>query len=158
MYGQNKADNDIDKYGRGKVEVISIGATTRSLTAEESGAYCLFAAAGASQYNLPAPAAGLEFTFVTQVTATSDHVIATNTLNTDGFLGGVISCSAGASADSFAADADGSNDHITLNGSTTGGIAGTRIHVVAIDSENWAVDGQCVTSGTSATCFGDAQL
>ena len=128
------------------------------LTEDDSGSYCLFAAAAATAVTLPAPAVGLEFTFDTTVTATADHVIKTATLNTDGYLGGVVSCSTGASADSFSADADGSNDHITLNGSTTGGLAGTRIHVVCIDGENWAVDGQIVTSGTSSTPFGDAQL
>ena len=158
LYGQNKADDDINVYGRGKVNIIANGGTDVSLTAEDSGAVCLFDTAGASSFKLPAPAAGLAFTFVNTITCTADHVIKTNTLNTDGFLGGVVSCSTGASADSFSADADGSNDHITLNGSTTGGLAGSRIHCVAIDSENWAVNGQLVTSGTSATCFGDDQL
>ena len=158
MYGQNKADNDIDVFGRGKVNVIASGGGASVLSADDSGAFCLFDTAATSSFQLPAPAVGLEFTFVNTITCVADHVIRTNTLDTDGFLGGVVSCSGGASADSFAADADGSNDHITFNGSTTGGIAGTRLHVVAIDSENWAVDGQIVTTGTSATCFGDAQL
>lgn len=129
------------------------------LTADDSGAYCLFAAAAATAVTLPAPAAGLEFTFVTTVTATADHVVKTATLNTDGFLGGVLTNSTTAGqADCFSADADGSNDFITLNGSTTGGLAGSRIHVVCIDGENWAVDGQLVATGTAATCFGDAQI
>ena len=160
MYGQNKAANDIDLYGRGKVEVIASGGGDRVLTAEQSGAVCLFDTAGASSFALPAPVAGLEFTFVNTITATSDHVIKTNTLNTDGFLGGVGSTNTTIAngGDAFSADADGSNDHITLDGSTTGGLAGTRIHVVAIDTENWAVDGLVISTGTSATCFGDAQL
>ena len=141
-----------------KVKVKSVGDATTTLTAADSGCYCLFDNADASTVVLPAPVAGLEFTFVTTVTATSDHVIKTATLNTDGFLGGVVACSTGGSADSFSADADGSNDFITLNGSTTGGLAGTRIHVCCIDGENWAVDGQVVSSGTSATCFADAQI
>ena len=157
-YGSNSAGNDIDVFGRGKVNMIANGGIAKVLSADDSGAYCLFDTAGASSFILPAPAAGIEFTFVNTITCTADHVIRTNTLDTDGFLGGVVSCSGGASADSFAADASGSNDHITLNGSTTGGIAGTRIHVVAIDNENWAVDGQVLTTGTSSTCFGDAQL
>ena len=57
MYGQNQADNDIDIYGRGKVSMIGNGGSTVTLTAEDSGAYCLFDTAGASQFNLPAPAA-----------------------------------------------------------------------------------------------------
>tara|TARA_Y100000593_G_C4222252_1_gene292484 strand:- start:396 stop:890 length:495 start_codon:yes stop_codon:yes gene_type:complete len=160
LYGANKIDADINVFGMGKVNVIPNGGVTYTLKAEDSGAVCLFDTAGASQFNLPAPSAGLEFTFITTVTATSDHVIATNTLNTDGFLGGVGSTNTtmASGGDAFSADADGSNDHITLDGSTTGGLAGTRIHVVAIDSENWAVDGLVISTGTSATCFGDAQL
>ena len=149
---------DAKKIQGALVNVISVGNATTTLRKDQSGSYCLFDNAAASNVILPAPEAGLEYTFITTVTATADHVIKTGTLDTDGFLGGVVSVSAGASADSFAADADGSNDHITLNGSTTGGIAGTRIHVCCIDGENWAVDGQVLTTGTSATCFGDAQI
>jgi hypothetical protein len=140
--------------------VVASGGGTTTLTADQSGAYCLFDTAATSKFTLPAPQVGLEFTFVTTILATADHVINCNTLNTDGFLGGVVSTSTtAAKADSFFADVDGSNDHITLDGATTGGSPGTRIHVVAIDTENWAVDGQiaCVGSST-ATPFGDAQL
>jgi len=160
MYGQNKAGDDINIFGRGKVNVIANGGTAKVLSADDSGAVCLFDTAGASSFQLPAPVAGLEFTFVNTITCTADHVIKTNTLDTDGFLGGVGSTNTtiASGGDAFNADADGSNDHITLDGSTTGGLAGTRIHVVAIDTENWAVDGLVISTGTSATCFGDAQL
>ena len=142
-----------------KREVVASGGGTTVLTVDQSGAYCLFDTATASQFTLPAPAVGLEYTFVTTVTATQDHVVTVNTANTDGFLGGVLTNSTSAgSADCFSADADGSNDFITMNGSTTGGLAGSRIHVVCIDGENWAVDGQIVATGTAATPFGDAQL
>ena len=160
MYGQNKADADIEVFGKGKVNVIANGGTAKVLSADDSGAVCLFDTAGASSFQLPAPVAGLEFTFVNTITCVADHVIKTNTLNTDGFLGGVGSTNTTIAngGDAFSADADGSNDHITLDGSTTGGLAGTRIHVVAIDTENWAVDGLVISTGTSATPFGDAQL
>ena len=119
-----------------KVRVKSVGNATTTLTAADTGCYCLFDNAAASTVILPAPSAGLEFTFVTTVTATADHVIKTATLNTDGFLGGVITNSTTAdNSDCFSADADGSNDFITLNGGTTGGLAGSRIHVVCIDGE-----------------------
>ena len=142
------------------VNVISVGNATTTLRKDQSGSYCLFDNAAASTVILPAPEAGLEYTFVTTVTATADHVIRTATLDTDGFLGGVVSnnTTQANGGDAFSADSDGSNDHITLNGSTTGGLAGSRIHVVCIDGENWAVDGAVISTGTSATCFGDAQL
>jgi len=143
-----------------KVRVKASGGGTTVLSPGDSGCYCLFDTAATSQWTLPAPAAGLEYTFINTITATADHVITVNTANTDGFLGGVITNSTTAdNADAFSADADGSNDFITLNGGTTGGLAGTRIHVVCIDGENWAVDGQIVASGgTVATPFGDSQI
>ena len=138
------------------VKALTAGATT--LTADESGSYVLFAVADESIVTLPAPQAGLEYTFITTVTATGDHVVRTATLNTDGFLGGAVTINTTADENNaFSADADGSNDFITLNGSTTGGIAGSRVHVVCIDGENWAVDAQLIGSGNTTTPFGDAQ-
>ena len=63
MYGQNKADNDINIFGRGKVNVIANGGLDKVLSADDSGAVCLFDTVGASSFALPAPVAGLEFTF-----------------------------------------------------------------------------------------------
>ncbi len=161
LYGQNKADTDVDLYGRGKVEVIANGGADVVLRAEDSGAVCLFDTAGASSFTLPAPSVGLSFTFISTILATADHVIKTNTLNTDGFLGGMIGASTTAdSSDAFSADADGSNDHITLGHSSaaTGGGAGNYVQCVAIDSENWAVVGMIHgVGGTLATPFDDAQ-
>ena len=62
-----------------KVRVKSVGNATTTLTADDSGCYCLFDNAAASTVILPTPAVGLEFTFVTTVTATADHVIKTAT-------------------------------------------------------------------------------
>ena len=161
LYGQNKADSDFDLYGRGKVEVIANGGADVVLRAEDSGAVCLFDTAGASSFTLPAPSVGLSFTFISTILATADHVIKTDTLNTDGFLGGMIGASTTAdSSDAFSADADGSNDHITLGHSSaaTGGGAGNYVQCVAVDSENWAVVGMIHgVGGTLATPFGDAQ-
>lgn len=161
MYGQNKTDNDIDVYGKGKVNVIANGGKDVVLTADDSGAVCLFDTAGASSFTLPAPSPGLVFTFINTILATADHVIKTNTLNTDGFLGGMIGASTTAdNSDAFSADADGSNDHITLGHSSaaTGGGAGNYVQCIAIDTENWAVVGMIHgVGGTLATPFGDDQ-
>jgi len=163
MYGQNKADNDMDKYGRGKVEIILNGGTTRVLTAEESGAYCIFDAAGASNFTLPDPALGMKFTFIQTIINTADHVIQSST-NDHGFLGGVLMMNTTADqTDTFSTATDGNNDFITLNATTTGGAAaGSTIEVVAILNSSaakcWAVTGNLIISGAGATPFGDAQL
>jgi len=163
LYGQNKADSDIALYGRGKAQVILNGGATVVLSNEDSGAYCIFDTAGASQFTLPDPDIGVHFTFISVILATSDHVIQSNT-NDHGFLGGIIGCSTtAAKGQSFAAATDGNNDFITLDGATLGGSPGNRIEVVAIlDSSAakcWAVSGQTAAVGSSvATPFGDAQL
>jgi hypothetical protein len=163
MYGQNKADDDIDKYGRGKVEVILSGGGTRVLTAEESGAYCIFDTADASNFTLPDPEIGMKFTFIQTIINTADHVIQTST-NDHGFIGGVtLTNTTDDQTDTFSSDTDGSNDFITLNATTTGGAAaGSKIDVVAILNASaakcWAVHGSLIVSGDGATPFGDAQL
>jgi len=163
LYGQNKNDDDMALYGRGKAQVILNGGTTVVLTNEDSGAYCIFDTAGASQFTLPDPDLGVRFTFISVILATSDHVIQSNT-NDHGFLGGIIGASTTeAKAIAHGAATDGNNDFITLDGATLGGAPGTRVEVVAIldasAAKCWAVSGQIAAVGSSvATPFGDAQL
>ena len=93
---------------------------------------------------------------------TASFVVQTGT-DAEGFIGGISinSTSAGA-ADAFATATDGENDFITLNGSTTGGIAGTMVHVAAILGANavraWVVHGTLIGSGNTVTPFADAQI
>ena len=49
-----------------------------------------------------------------------------------------------------------SNDVITLNGTTTGGIVGTTIVVTAMASAKYHVTGIVLSSGTVTTPFADA--
>jgi hypothetical protein len=48
------------------------------------------------------------------------------------------------------------NDFINLNGSTTGGIAGSYIQVTALSSAVYMVQGVVVGSGSVATPFADS--
>ena len=142
--------------------VVLSGGGTTTLTAANSGATCIFDTAGASNFTLPAPELGMRFTFINVITATSDHVIQSAT-NDHGFLGGVLIMNTTADQNNaFSAATDGNNDFITLNGSTTGGIAGTRLEVVAILDDSaakcWAVSGTLIGSGNTITPFGDAQI
>ena len=49
-----------------------------------------------------------------------------------------------------------SNDVITMNGSTKGGLAGSIVKVTAIASAKYAVEGIILGSGTIVTPFADA--
>ena len=145
--------------------VVLSGGGTTVLTAADSGATCVFDTAASSQFTLPQPELGMRFTFISAITATGDHVIACAT-NDHGFLGGMVytqlTSTAADQCDSFSTAADGNNDFITLNGTTSGGVAGGIIHVAAIlgagAAKSWAVSGTQIATGVMITPFADAQI
>ena len=142
--------------------VVRSGGGTTTLTAANSGATCVFDVPGASNFTLPKPQLGMYFTFISTVTATADHVIQAAT-NDHGFLGGVhLQNTTADQKDAFSAATDGNNDFITLNGTTTGGIAGSWLTVHAVSGSSaagcWAVHGALIGSGNTITPFGDSQI
>jgi hypothetical protein len=131
--------------------VIGDAVATRTLTAKESGATVQFDAAAGVVYTLPAPIIGMEFEFITTVAVTSNsHKIITNAATV--FLLGAVSIGtiATASAGGFAFNG---STHVacTSNGTTTGGLVGSRIKVRAISATQWFIEGQMIGSGTVAT-------
>ena len=94
---------------------------------------------------------GVQFTFIVVTAATVMDIL---TDGTDKFVGGVYTGVDDATGKTFISGA--SNDVITLNGSTNGGIAGSIIRVTAIASAKYAVEGLTLGSGTLVTPFADA--
>ena len=94
---------------------------------------------------------GATFTFVIETAATDLDI---KTDGTDKFVGGLYMGKSDAAGKTFFSGA--SNDVITLNGTTKGGIAGTIIKVTAIGSAKYAVEGINLASGTVVTPFADA--
>ena len=94
---------------------------------------------------------GATFTFVVETAATDMDIL---TDGTDKFVGGLYLGKSDAAGKTFFSGA--SNDVITLNGSTKGGIAGSVIRVTAIGSAKYAVEGIVLASGTVVTPFADA--
>ncbi len=94
---------------------------------------------------------GAQFTFIV-VTAATDMDIVTD--GTDKFVGGLYTGVNDATGKTFISGA--SNDVITQNGSTKGGIAGSIIRVTAIASAKYAVEGILLGSGTLVTPFADS--
>ena len=140
----------------GDAKVLAAGAG-QTLAASDSGKTIIFGAAAATLIKLPAPELGMVFNFVTAITATGDHEIQALT-NAHGFLGGVtIASTAVGESDAFSAAGAGTDDFITMNGTTKGGIAGSGLRIVAIldasAAKCWAVTGTLIGSGTIATPF-----
>ena len=96
---------------------------------------------------------GMSFTFIV-VTAATDMDIKTD--GTDKFLGMVYTGITTAATGKIWVSDVSSNDVITQNGSTKGGVAGSVVRVTAIASAKYFVEGTLLGSGTIATPFADA--
>ena len=149
----------------GNANVVSLTADT-TLTVDSHAGKVLLCNDADGKFTLPtivatAPGAdddpnqlnnlGATFTFVV-VTAATDMDVLTD--GTDKFVGGVYTGVNNSTGKTFISGA--SNDVITLNGSTKGGLAGSIITVTAIASAKYAVEGITLGSGTLVTPFADA--
>lgn len=129
---------------------VKTGAAT--LTAADSGALCLFNNAAGFTYTLPPAEVGLWFDFLVTVTVTSS--VARVACAAGDFLLGTINQGTDGTYTQAQRAADGAADLAWEgNGSTTGGIKGDWLHVVAISGTQWAVYGYSNATGTEATPF-----
>ena len=108
--------------------------------------------AGANDYNVLSNL-GCTYTFWVQTAATDMDI---KTDGTDKFFGAVYTgIDSEATGETFLSSS-GSNDVMTLNGTTTGGIVGSWVECTAIGSAAYFVRGSLIGSGTIATPFADA--
>ena len=131
--------------------LVLAGGSTRTLTAPQTGATVLLDTATGSVVTLPAPKVGLKFTFIVSVTVTSNsHKIITDAGTT--YLVGMLLLGEAAATTALGALFDGTgNVACTMNGSTTGGIKGTRITVECISTTVWEISGLVAGSGSLST-------
>ena len=94
---------------------------------------------------------GATFYFIVETAATDMDIL---TDGTDKFVGGLYTGVTNATGKTFISGA--SNDVITMNGSTKGGLAGSIVKVTAMASAKYAVEGIILGSGTLVTPFADA--
>ena len=89
--------------------------------------------------------------------STSSLKIGVTSASGDLYVGAVMSIDSDSSGAVVAFSANGSsNDFINLNGTTTGGVAGTWIQIVAVAADKYMVTGNVIGSGTVATPFADS--
>ena len=149
----------------GNANVVSLTADT-SLTVDSHAGKILTCNDADGKFTLPSIVAtapgsnddpnqtnnlGATFIFVVETAATDMDIL---TDGTDKFVGGLYTGVTNATGKTFISGA--SNDVITLNGSTKGGLAGSIITVTAIGSAKYAVEGIILGSGTLVTPFADA--
>lgn len=86
--------------------------------------------------------------------STSSLKIGTN--GTDKYVGYVLSIDSDSTDATRGFGAGATNDFINFNGSTTGGVAGTWVQIVAMAANKYMVTGVVVGSGSVATPFADS--
>lgn len=128
-----------------------------TLTASEANAPITVNAAAGLTLILPAATAtGRRYEILIGTTVTSNSVIIRVASATDWFAGQIYASSDNAADATIsfetAAGAIGSrSDTITLNGSTTGGLAGDRIMLTDIGAGQWELTGWTSATGTEVT-------
>lgn len=131
-------------------QVTSAGSALTVTRASHLGKVILVDAA-VSTITLPAASgSGDEYHFFVTVTSNTAQVIKVAN-SSDTMVGAIVGTTG--SQGSGGDVAGGTDDTITMNGTTSGGIAGTKIDVKDIASNLWLVSGTVAFSGTSAAIF-----
>jgi hypothetical protein len=144
----------------GASSVVAHTAATLSVTeAAHSGRLITVAKADGTTITLPAATGtGAEYTFiVTTAITTSNTLVVQVASASDVMVGAVTAIGLSTEADESAAFVTAADsDTITMNGTTTGGLVGTKIVLRDIASGSWVVEVLSVGSGTLATPFSAA--
>lgn len=96
---------------------------------------------------------GTSYTFFIETAATAVSIA---TDGTDKFVGSILMVDTDSSGATTGYAPGASNDYINLNGTTTGGIAGSWITCTVLAANKYYVTGVLLGSGTVATPFADS--
>jgi hypothetical protein len=135
--------------------IVSGSGATVTLTKDQSGSVVLMDRAAGIVFTLPANTPGMQFTFTATVTVTSNNYKIITAAGTELLIGGLISDDTDSSdaVAFFPSLAATSNIAVTMNGGTTGGLAGTSIVFTCLTSTRWNVQGLVTGSGVVANPF-----
>jgi len=143
----------LDKV-RARQHVISGSGATRTLNANESGSLVLFDRAAGIVFTLPTAKPGTYFDFVVTTTITSNAAKVITAVGTELLIGSYTNVDTDTSNAVAVFTANGSTHvAVSMNGTTTGGILGTKIRFTCLSSTRWSIDGDVLGSGTVATAF-----
>lgn len=137
-----------------QAEPVFTYSTTTTLSAIQSGSLINTLGSAAFTFTLPAPTgstAGLVYDFIIPTTIASggNMKIVTDAATTY-LLGPILVTSNGGTSASYVCNGT-SHIAISMNGTTTGGAAGSRLRFQAINATQWAVSGNLAGGVSSAT-------
>jgi hypothetical protein len=143
----------LDKV-RAKKNVISGQGATRTLNENESGSLCLFDRAAGIVYTLPVAKPGAHFDFAITTTITSNSAKIITGAGTEFLIGGYTNVDTDTSNAVAVFNGNGSTHvAVTMNGTTTGGVLGTKLRFTCLSSTRWSVEGMVMGTGVVATAF-----
>ncbi len=144
----------VDKI-RARKNVISGSGATASLSEADSGSLVLFDRAAGIVFTLPAACkVGTFFDFIVATSVTSNAAKVITGAGTELLTGSYVNVDTDTS-NAVAAFTGNNSTHVavSMNGTTTGGLVGTRLTFTKITATQWEVEGQVHGSGTVATAF-----
>ena len=137
-----------------KTKVISGNGATRTVSVDESGSTFLFDRAAGIVYTLPLAVPGLVYDFVITTTITSNAAKVITGAGTELLIGGYMNVDTDTSNAVAAFTGNGSTHvAVSMNGTTTGGILGTKLRFTCLSTTRWMVEGIVQGSGVVATAF-----
>lgn len=143
---------------RNRIQHVIPITAARTLTADESGALCVWTTATGATVTLPAPVIGLTYEFMVAVTNTGTAIkVITSAASV--FIGGgcltmIDNTTPGATAGPKGFLFDSAASIAVLMGgtdTTAGGIAGTRFRLTCVSATLWIVEGLIRAAGTIVT-------
>ena len=134
--------------------VISGQGATRTLNANESGSTVLLDRAAGIVVTLPVAKVGVYYDFVATASVTSNAYKIITGAGTELLIGGYTSVDTDTgNAVAFFSPNGSTHIAVSSNGTTTGGLLGTKLRFTCLSSTKWLVEGSVQGSGTVATAF-----
>jgi hypothetical protein len=136
----------------GLARPIIADGTSISVTAAQSGGLIVCDSGAAATFTLPNAVVGLTYDIICP--ATTDASTFFNCAASDFFEGTIFTLATDTDAVPFESTGDGSaDDRLTLNGTTTGGAAGSFLNLTCVTADKWMVSGTLLGSGSLADVF-----
>lgn len=137
-----------------KVPLISGLGATRTLSVDETGSTVVLDRAAGIVLTLPLAVPGLVYDFVVTTSVTSNAYKVITGAGTELLVGALASVDTDTS-DAMAGFSGNGSTHVavSMNGTTTGGLIGTKFRFTCLSATRWVVEGTNRGSGTVTTPF-----
>jgi hypothetical protein len=137
-----------------KVPVVSGLGATATLSVDQSGSTVLLDRAAGIVVTLPLAVPGLVYDFAVTTSVTSNAYKVITGAGTELLIGTLASNDTDTSNAMAGFDGNGSTHvAVSMNGTTTGGLLGTKFRFTCLSTTRWIVEGVNRGSGTVATPF-----